>query len=51
MKMLGNPIKLSETPAQAELFPPRQGEHTAETLSKLGYTQEQIEDLSARGVI
>lgn len=51
VKMLGNPIKLSETPAQAELFPPRQGEHTAETLSKLGYTQEQIEDLSARGVI
>lgn len=51
VKMLGNPIKLSETPARRELFPPRKGEHTDELLGGIGYTQEQIADLRARGVV
>ena len=51
VKMLGNPIKLSETPARQELFPPRKGEHTDELLAGLGYTQEQIAELRSRGVV
>lgn len=51
IKMIGNPIKLSETPARQELFPPRKGEHTKETMSALGCSEEQIDDLKSRGVI
>jgi formyl-CoA transferase len=35
-KTLGNPLKLSETPAQVRRYPPRLGEHTSEVLEELG---------------
>ena len=51
VKMIGDPIKLSDTPARKELFPPRKGEHTKETLLSIGRSEEEIADLRARGVI
>lgn len=42
VKMVGSPIKLSETPARQELFPPRKGEHTDEILRAANYSEEEI---------
>ncbi len=51
VKLIGNPIKLSETPARMELFPPRKGEHSAEILEACGYTPEQISAFYAEEII
>lgn len=52
VKYPGNPIKLSETPAQFRTRAPRLGEHTDEVLqSILGYSQEQIDALRGAGAI
>ena len=40
IRTLGNPIKLSRTPAVLQLAPPRLGEHTAEVLDALSDTPE-----------
>lgn len=47
---LGNPIKLSETPAQIRLNPPKYGENSVEILRELGYESEEIENLFNKGV-
>lgn len=51
VKLIASPIKLSDTPARAELFPPRKGEHTVEILKNCGYTDPQIEEFKENGVI
>ena len=51
MRMAGLPLKFSETPGRLELHPPRLGQHTAEVMRRLGYTDAGIEDLAARGVV
>jgi formyl-CoA transferase len=43
--------KLSRTPGATEWIGPRLGEHTGEVLFSLGYTEGEIEDMTARGVI
>ncbi|MGE5418343.1 MAG: CaiB/BaiF CoA transferase family protein [Acidobacteriota bacterium] len=47
----GVPIKLSETPGQAELSFPEAGEHNEEILARIGYSAEQVAELKQRGVI
>jgi len=37
IKLVGNPIKMSETPAAVQLPPPLLGQHTDEVLSRLGF--------------
>ena len=51
-KVIGSPMKLSETPVQYRIPPPLLGEHTAEVLRDiLGYTQAEISRLKEEKVI
>lgn len=51
VKGLGIPVKLSQTPGKIRRPAPLLGEHTEETLSGLGYSEEEIADLRERKVI
>lgn len=51
IKMLNNPIKLSKTAAKNRCKAPDLGEHTAEILSELGYSSEDIEKMKSDGDI
>ena len=51
VRLLGLPVKLSETPGAIHRPPPLMGEHTAEILGELGLDRDQIADLHARGVV
>jgi formyl-CoA transferase/CoA:oxalate CoA-transferase len=52
LRTLGTPIKLSDTPAAIVAAPPMLGEHTESVLGgDLGYSQGEIADLRARGVL
>ena len=51
MSMAGLPIKFSESPGAMRLPPPRLGQHTAEVLGELGYSQTQIQSLVDQGAI
>jgi crotonobetainyl-CoA:carnitine CoA-transferase CaiB-like acyl-CoA transferase len=51
LKVLGVPIKLSDTPAAMEDAPPKFGEHNREVLSMLGYGEEEIAKLQSGGAI
>lgn len=50
-KALGIPVKLSETPGSLRTPPVDFGEHTREVLLELGYTDGEIDDFLARGVV
>ncbi|MGE5417699.1 MAG: CaiB/BaiF CoA transferase family protein [Acidobacteriota bacterium] len=50
-RVMGNPIKLSETPGQVPTHAPLPGEHTDDLLTQLGLTAEQITELRVRGII
>ena len=43
--------KLSDTPGDTRWIGPALGEHTAEVLTALGYSEEQLRELKKRGVI
>jgi crotonobetainyl-CoA:carnitine CoA-transferase CaiB-like acyl-CoA transferase len=45
IKQLGNPLKLSDTPAQFKTYCPLPGEHTDEVLQEMGYSKGQVEEL------
>jgi len=50
--LIGNPIKLSETPAEYRRPPPTMGQHTDEVLEEiLGLDTEQCSALKTRGII
>jgi crotonobetainyl-CoA:carnitine CoA-transferase CaiB-like acyl-CoA transferase len=49
-RMLGIPIKLSETPGRVERRPPKFGEDTDAVLAELGLSASEIADLRAKGV-
>jgi formyl-CoA transferase len=51
VKVLGIPVKLSETPGKIRRPAPLLGEQTEETLMGLGYSKEEIADLRERKVI
>ncbi len=52
VRLAGSPLKLSRTPVQIHEPPPLLGQHTAEVLETyLGYSEEQVEQLRAEGVI
>ena len=51
IKQTGIPIKFSATPGSIDRPPPLLGQHTAEVLLELGYTQADVESLKEEGVI
>jgi crotonobetainyl-CoA:carnitine CoA-transferase CaiB-like acyl-CoA transferase len=50
LRVHGSPWQFSETPAQAGIAP-ELGEHNAEVLASLGYSEADIQGLRARKVI
>jgi crotonobetainyl-CoA:carnitine CoA-transferase CaiB-like acyl-CoA transferase len=51
LKLLGIPIKLSDTPGDVRLPPPLKGQHTEDVLSELGYSAAEITAFRERQVI
>lgn len=52
IKLVGIPVKLSETPGAVRLPPPLLGQHTEEVLKELcGYNDEEIASLRREGII
>jgi crotonobetainyl-CoA:carnitine CoA-transferase CaiB-like acyl-CoA transferase len=51
IKALGVPVKLSETPGAVDRPAPLLGQHTAEILSELGYTEAEQRALRQQGII
>jgi len=51
LKLLGVPIKLSDTPGEVRLPPPLKSQHTEEVLTDLGYSGADIKTLRERQVI
>ena len=51
IKVLGVPIKLSETPGSVRTAPPTLGQHTAQVLAEIGMTIGEIEDLRRASAI
>jgi len=51
LKLLGIPMKFSETPGSVRLAPPLLGQHTVEIAAELGYSEEDVADFRKRGVM
>ncbi|KAJ5522716.1 hypothetical protein N7513_013289 [Penicillium frequentans] len=51
LKVLGNPVKFSETTPSIRLAPPRLGEHTVKTLEELGFSKEEVEKMIKKGIL
>ena len=51
LKVLGVPIKLSETPGSVRTAPPTLGQHTTQVLGELGMTLDEIEELRRASAI
>ena len=52
VSLVGNPLRLSETPVAYRTTPPMLGAHTGEVLrERLGMSAAEVEALSARGIL
>ena len=51
MRYISHPGIYERTPATLRRHPPRYGEHTGEVLRGLDYSDEDIADLKARGIV
>ena len=51
LRVMGNPIRMRETPASVRREPPELGEQNGEVLEELGYSGEEIAGFLADGVI
>ena len=51
IKVVGIPIKMSDTPGSIRTAPPMLGEHTKQILETLGYVEAEIEEMRKTGII
>ena len=51
VRQIGSPFHLSDTPPTFRNFAPLLGEHTAEVLSSIGYSEADVDKLEADAVI
>jgi CoA:oxalate CoA-transferase len=51
IRLLGLPVKFSDTPGEVRLVPPVLGQHTREIIQELGYTDSDIRRLAEDGVL
>ncbi|MGA2395585.1 MAG: CoA transferase, partial [Candidatus Lustribacter sp.] len=51
VRVIGSPLRFSESPVRMERAGPVLGEHTAEVLGELGLSPAEIADLGVRGVV
>ncbi len=51
LKLLGSPLKLSETPVTLRELPPLHGQHSREILSEMGYDDKEIQIMIEQGVV
>jgi formyl-CoA transferase/CoA:oxalate CoA-transferase len=51
VRSMGNPVNLSTTPVNYRLAPPTLGQHTAEVLAELGYSEDTLVTFRAKGII
>lgn len=51
IKLLGVPIKLSDTPGSIRLAPPILGQHTVEVAQELGYSAEEVTRFKELGIM
>jgi crotonobetainyl-CoA:carnitine CoA-transferase CaiB-like acyl-CoA transferase len=51
VKVLGIPVKLSDTPGSIRTAPVGFGESTKKILEELGYTEREIEGFMEKGVV
>jgi crotonobetainyl-CoA:carnitine CoA-transferase CaiB-like acyl-CoA transferase len=51
LKLFNLTAQFEKTPAAIDSSPPRLSEHTNEILSRLGYSEKQIEELKKSGAI
>ncbi|MDZ4278919.1 MAG: CoA transferase [Dehalococcoidia bacterium] len=51
IKVMGHPVRFSETPAQVQREAPEFGQHTEEVLQELGFSWEEIASLREQGVV
>jgi len=51
VRLLGAPVKMSRTPAEPRSPGPALGEHTAEVLAGLGYSEREIAALEEAGAV
>lgn len=51
VRVPGSPVRFSATPARAAAHAPELGQHTEEVLLEIGYTWDEIDELSSSGAI
>lgn len=51
IRLLGLPVKLSDTPGEVRLAPPVLGQHTRDILTTIGYSPEDVRRLAEDGVL
>lgn len=50
-RVVGTPIRLSDTPSRVRTTPPSVGQHNHEILNELGLSESEIRELQAEGVV
>ena len=50
LKLLGTPVRLKGTPPGLKTFPPQLGQHSREVALEIGYSEDEIDQLTATGV-